>query len=159
MIAAARNALEQLVATDAAFLAELAAAGLTPFNVLRGNRKFAQIGQEQYPCVVSDAGDVAPQSADNAGGDPAGLSINSHQQDWGADIDLSFVWPQQVFDTAVNQRDALWPALAQLLLRNPSLMGTCAIAYVSGIQNDSGVSHPTHVLVASVRVVFTIYRS
>src|SRR5690606_41705187 len=63
MIAAARARLHQLLTTEAAFVAEMAAlklgadnSGATP-QVRSGNRPFAQIHQGEYPCWIDDAGE------------------------------------------------------------------------------------------------------
>ncbi len=164
MIAGARTALMTLLTTDAQFVADMHAlrlglndAAVTP-QALKGNRRFEQLGQESYPCWVNDAGDQQGASAANEGGDPAGLVLNSTQQDWAGDIELSLIWLQQDYDRSVDQTDGVLPALVRLLLRNPGLGGTCEFAYVANVINDRSYRHPTHVTAFTVRVHNTIYR-
>lgn len=164
MIAAARAHLMQLLATDPEFVADMQALGLgangeavTP-TVLKGNRRFDSLGQEHYPCWLNDAGDMLGATAGDEGGDPQGLVVNSTQQDWQGDIELSLVWHQQDYDTSVDQVDAVLPALVRLLLRNPGLGDTCTLACVASVLNDRNYRHPTHVSAFVVRVLATIYR-
>lgn len=164
MIAAARAALALLLTTDPVFVADMQALALgtdgtavTP-GVLKGNRRFEQVGQEQYPVFIHDAGDQQGANASNEGGDPDGLVINSTQQDWLGEVELSLVWLQQDYNIAVDQVDRVLPALVRLLLRNPGLSGTCTLAYVANVINDRSYRHPTHVTAFVIRVMATIYR-
>ncbi|MBB5885468.1 MULTISPECIES: hypothetical protein [unclassified Xanthomonas] len=164
MIAAARAALSRLLVTDAEFIAELQALALGSADevvvpaVLKGNRRFDQLGQEHYPCWISDKGDARGASAGNGGGDPDGLVINSTQQDWLGDLEVSLVWHQQDYERAIDQLDAITPALTRLLLRHPSLDDTCTLAFVANELNDRSYRHPTHCIAFVVRVLHTIYR-
>lgn len=165
MIAAARAALALLLTTDPQFLADIEALGLGSTGnaaapvVLKGNRRFEQIGQEKYPAWIHDAGDQRGASGGNDGGDPDGLVINSTQQDWLGEIELSLIWHQQEYETAVDQVDGVLPALVRLLLRNPSLGETCTQAFVANVINDRSYRHPTHSTAFVIRVMTTIYRS
>ncbi|CAN7333290.1 hypothetical protein LJR143_001690 [Pseudoxanthomonas sp. LjRoot143] len=163
MIAAARQALQALMSGDPQFITAMQALGLaangaavTP-KCLKGNRRFDQIGAEHLPCWVQDAGDQQPVPA-SADGDAMGLTINSHQQEWVADLLLTLVWHQQAFDTSVDQTDAIAPALVQLLLRNPSLDDTCDMAYVADVVTDRNYNHPLHAVTLVVRVHGVIHR-
>lgn len=163
MIASIRSALGLLLTTDPQFMADMQAlnlgstgAAVVP-KVLKGNRRFDQLGAEHRPCWVSDAGDQRPESAADYG-DAMGLVIGSHQQDWSADIELALVWHQQDYDASVDQTDAIVPALVRLLLRNPSVSGTCTNAYVAAVVPDRNNQHPTHSLFITVRVHAPIER-
>lgn len=164
MIAAVRAALAVLLTTDPQFVAEIQALNLasnsapaTP-KVLKGNRRFDQIGSEHWPCWISDAGDQQPETAADYG-DAMGLVIGSSHQDWSADIELALVWHQKDYDTSVDQTDAIVPALVRLLLRNPDLSGTCNNAYVAAVVADRNNHHPTHSLSMTVRVHAPITRA
>lgn len=165
MIAAARAALLALLTTEADFTADLAALGLGTTGTavvpkaMKGNRRFEQIGQEHYPCWLTDAGDLHGASADGGNGDAAGLSLGSTQQDFTGDIELCLVWHQQDYDRSVDQLDALTPALARLLLRHPDLDGACIQCFLASVQTDRNYRHPLHVAAFTVRVVSTISRS
>jgi hypothetical protein len=157
MIAAARAALVLLLTTDPQFVADMHVLGLglhgnavTP-SVLKGNRPFEQIGQEHYPVWVHDAGDLRGASASSEGGDPDGLVINSTQQDWLGDVELSLVWLQQDYDTSVDQVDGVLP-------RNPDLSGTCTLAFVADVINARSFRHPTQHTAFTIRVMATIHR-
>ena len=163
MIAAARTALMALMVGDPQFITAMQAlnlgstgAAVTP-KCLKGNRRFDQIGAEHFPCWLHDTGDQQPGPA-SADGDAMGLTINSHQQEWVADIVLSLVWHQQDYDTSVDQTDAIGPALVQLLLRNPSLDDTCDNAYVAEVLTDRNYNHPVHAATFTVRVHGVIHR-
>lgn len=164
MIAAARAALHALLTTDAQFIADMQALGLAADDsgavpaVRSGNRPFAQIHQAEYPCWIDDAGEQQGAGFGNLASDPAGLVINSTQQDWVGDIELSLVWHQQDHARSVEQTDAILPALVRLLLRNPGLSGTCALANVARADSSLGERHPTHVVRVAVRCMYTIYR-
>lgn len=164
MIAAARAALHALLQTDPQFTAEISALGLAADNgtvvpgVRSGNRPFAQIHQSEYPCWIDDAGEQVAAGYGNDGSDPAGLVLNSTQQDWQGDIELSLVWHQQDHARSVAQTDAILPALVRLLLRNPDLGGSCAMAWVTSADSSLGERHPTHVVHAVIRCVYTISR-
>lgn len=164
MIAAARAALAVLLATDPEFVADMEALNLGSTGnavvpkVIKGNVPFAQLGQEHFPCFVHDAGDQRGASASDQAGDPDGLSINSTQQDWLGEIELSLVWLQQKIDVAVDQVDGVLPALVRLLLRNPGLSDTCTLAFVANVINDRSYRHPTHATAFVVRVMTTVYR-
>jgi len=165
VIAAARAKLAELLTGEPQFVADMLALGLQSSGaavvpkVLKGNRRFDQLGQEHYPCWLNDAGDQRGASAANDGGDPAGLVINSTQQDWLGDIELSLVWHQQDYDRSVDQTDAILPALVRLLLRHPDLDGTCTLAFIAEVMSDRNYRHPTHVSAFVVRVMTTIYRN
>lgn len=162
MIASARAALHQLLETDSSFTEEIAELGLAADGaevvpgVRSGNRPFAQIHQSEYPCWIDDAGEQVGAGYGNYASDPAGLSINSTQQDWQGDIELSLVWHQQDHARSVAQTDAILPALVRLLLRNPDLGGTCAMAWVASADSSLGERHPTHVVHVVIRCVYTI---
>ncbi|MFO3704428.1 hypothetical protein ACI6Q5_05450 [Xanthomonas codiaei] len=164
MIAGAREALHRLLEQDADVSAALQALTLGSRGqavvpkVIKGNRRFEQIGQENFPCWISEKGDARGADASNGGGDPAGLIVNSTQQDWLTDIEISLVWHQQDFSRAVDQRDGITAALVQLLLRNPSLDDTCQLAFVANEINDRAFRAPTHWIAFVVRVHHTIYR-
>jgi hypothetical protein len=164
MISAARAALMALLTADPQFVADMQALqlGINTTAVipraLKGNRRFDQLSQNEYPCWLNDAGDQQGASAANEGGDPAGLVLNSTQQDWAGDIELSLIWLQQDYERSVDQTDAVLPALVRLLLRNPGLQDTCTLAYVADVINDRNYRHPTHVTAFTVRVLNTIYR-
>lgn len=165
MIATARNALHTLLQNDATFVAAIKALHLHSTDpaaepvpkVVKGNRTFQQIGQEHYPCWVSDAGDMQPGAA-SIDGDAMGLTIGSQQQEWIDDIELALVWHQQDFGKSVDQIDALKPALVALLLRNPSLADTCDLAYVAAAETDRNGNHPLHAITFTVRVHGTVGR-
>lgn len=164
MIATARAKLIELLETDAEFTAALRALGLgmrgeavVP-KVIRGNKPFAQLQQQDYPCWVTDRGDSAGGSHNVDGGDGNGLVLASTQQDWSTEIGLALVWHQQNFATALNQRDGVQPALVRLLLRNPDLQDTCQLAFVAGEMSDRASRHPTQSIAFELRVLHTIYR-
>ncbi len=161
---AARAALRTLLLTDPQFTADMLELNLGTGNkpavpkVLDGNRPFAQIGAEHFPCWVNDAGDMTGESASNEGAAVGGLVIGSTQQDWAGDIELSLIWSQQSPDESVFQTDRIPVALVRLLLRNPSLGDTCTLAYVAEVQTDRNMRHPVHSLYARIRVSTTIER-
>ncbi|WP_153066038.1 MULTISPECIES: hypothetical protein [Xanthomonas] len=164
MIAAARQELHRLLLEDADVGAALSALGLGSNGsavvprVIKGNRRFEQIGQENFPCWISEKGDARGADGSNGGGDPAGLIVNSTQQDWLTDIEISLVWHQQDFSRAVDQRDGITAALVQLLLHHPSLNDMCSLAFVANEINDRAFRAPTHWIAFVVRVHHTIYR-
>lgn len=164
MIAAARAALHALLTTDATFTAAIAALKLGSMGaevvpkVRSGNRPFAQIDQREYPVWIDDAGPQQGAGFGNLASDPYGLVVNSTQQDWLGDIELSLVWHQQDHANAVAQTDALLPLLVRLLLRHPDLSGTCALAMVVAADSSQGERHPTHAWRATVRCHVTVYR-
>ncbi len=164
MIASARAKLVSLLEADPEFTAAMRALGLglrgeavVP-KVIRGNKPFAQLQQQDYPCWVTDRGDSTGSSHNADGGDSDGLVLGSTQQDWNTEIGLALVWHQQDFDTALDQRDGVHPALVRLLLRNPDLQDTCALAYVAGEMTDRATRHPTQSIAFELRVLHTIYR-
>ncbi|RRN78550.1 hypothetical protein EIM50_13755 [Pseudoxanthomonas sp. SGD-10] len=164
MIAAARARLQYLLANEPEFVAEIAALGLAADDshvvpgVRSGNRPLAQLHQSEYPCWIDDAGEQVGAGYGNVGSDPAGLVINSTQQDWQGDIELSLVWHQQDHAKSVAQTDAILPALVRLLLRHPDLDDTCALAWVASADSSLGERHPTHVVHVVIRCVYTIER-
>ena len=158
------NALAELLTTDPEFVAEIRTLGLGSHvdklvpQVILGNRRFEQLPASDMPAWVLDAGDA--EGADNAGGfgDPRGMVIGTSQQDWAVDIELALVWHQQDYDTAVRQRLGVLPALVRLLLRNPDLGDTCALAMVTRAINDRSGRHPTHAAAFALTASDTIYR-
>lgn len=157
-------ALSTLLTTDATFIAAINAAMLGTTHapavpkVLEGNRSWESIGQEHYPCWMIDDGDSRGGGGDNEGGDPDGLTIGSHHQDWVDSIDLALVWHQQDFAVALQQRRAVKQAVVRLLLRNPDLAADANMAYVVEVFNDRSYRHPAHVMLFRVRVHSTIER-
>ncbi len=145
--------LAVLLVGEADFVAELAALGLqrngeltAPTKVLKGFRPLASLGQENYPCWVLESGD--DQLTEEA--------IGSQRQIYESEILLSLVWHQQDRDTAVDQRDALLPALVRLLLRNP-VLSSCGMR-VDARGNDRNANHPTHVATFRLLADVTIDR-
>lgn len=163
MSAAVRNALEDLLRTDPQFVTDMQAAGLGMTGqavvptVLRGNRRFDQLGQEHYPCWLLERGDSRGASHGNDGGDPQGLILGSDHQDWMTGHELSLVWHQQDYDTALTQREQIVPAVVRLLLRNPGL-GDAHLAFVSNEINDRSYRHPTHTVTLLIEAHTTIER-
>ena len=156
-------ALASLLASEAAFLADMEALGLgrngqrvVP-KVLLGNRPLQSLGQEHLPAWVIEAAD-SDASAIGADQDEAGLVIGSDRQGFRAEIPLALVWHQQCPETAFNQRLDLASALNRLLLRNPALGETAELAWLAGTNNDRQALHPTHVAMFRVAVLFTTRR-
>lgn len=160
---AIRTALATLLATDAQFIADMAALKLGTTGtaavpkVLQGNRPFEQLGQEHYPCWLLEADDDVGQAGSN-GADGAGIVIGSHQQDWSFGLQLALVWHAQDYAAAQVQRDGVLPALVRLLLRNPDLSNTCDLAFVERADHDRGMRHPTHTIVFGLHAQAAIYR-
>lgn len=158
------GALAQLLANDATLAATLQAlelgslSGPASPSVLLGNRPFQSIGQENYPCWVIEAGDAAA-AADAVNDDPDGLVIGSHSQGFQAEILLALVWHQQDNTKAFQQRLALLPAVARLLMRNPDLSGTAQMAWLASQNNDRQAAHPMHVAQFSVQVLIDVRKT
>lgn len=158
------DALELLLTTDPEFILALQALNLGSRGqaavpkVLRSNRRFEQIGQENYPCFVVDAGDGTGEDASNEGFGSGGMTLGSCSQDWTFDYDLAFVWVNQDHAPALAQRHGIRIALTRLLLRNPSLGETATWAYIASAANDSNQRHPTHFSSYVLRVSHTIDR-
>ncbi|MDR7193349.1 hypothetical protein [Luteimonas terrae] len=162
MSAAVFAALAEALKSDSEFIADMQALALgrTPTavpKVLEGNRRFDQLGQEHYPCWLIEPGDSQGASASNDGGDLNGLVLNSTQQDWLDEIDISLVWHQQDYPRALTQRKGIVPAVVRLLLRNPGL-GDASLIYAVGVLNDRSYRHPTHVQTLTLRAHTTIDR-
>jgi hypothetical protein len=140
-VSALKDAIAALLLTEAEFLADLQAIGLqttgaaaAPAEVLKGFRPIVSIGQEHYPCWLMESGDDQLSQE----------SIGSLCTQYETEILLGLVWHQQDRDTAVDQRDALLPALVRLFLRNPAPAG-CGIR-VDARGNDRAANHPTHIV-------------
>lgn len=140
-IQALKAALAALLTSDAEFVAEIAALGLpsngalaAPTKVLKGFRSPQAIGQENYPCWLLESGD--DQLTEEA--------IGSQRQIYESELLLGLVWHQQARETAIDQRDALLPALVRLLLRNP-VLADCGMR-VDARGNDRGANHPLHIV-------------
>ena len=145
--------LAALLTGDAEFVAELAALALpsngaltAPTKVVKGFRPLQLLGQENYPCWVLESGD--DQLTEEA--------VGSQRQIYESEILLSLVWHQQNRETAVDQRDALLPALVGLLLRNP-VLSDCGMR-VDARGNDRNANHPTHVVTFRLLADVTIDR-
>jgi hypothetical protein len=130
-VSALKDAIAALLLTEAEFLADLQAIGLqttgaaaAPAEVLKGFRPIVSIGQEHYPCWLMESGDDQLSQE----------SIGSLCTQYETEILLGLVWHQQDRDTAVDQRDALLPALVRLFLR------------VDARGNDRAANHPTHIV-------------
>lgn len=163
MKAAIRTALAALMSGDPDFVAEVQALGLgshgaavTP-GMIHGNTPFQQLGQDRYPTWVTDSDDDAAAPGAE-GSDPDGMVLGAHQQTWQFEFLFSLVWHQQNVATALAQRDAMLPAVVRLLLRNPSVVGTCDLAAVVRVENDQSIKHPTHTTTFVIRAFATIHR-
>jgi hypothetical protein len=140
VIKALHDAIATLLATDATFVADMAALTLgsggtaaSP-KVLRSFRPLGSLGQEHFPCWVLEPGDDTT----------TGRAVGSCHQELEVEILLGLVWHQQDPTTAYNQRLQLRDALTALLLRNPSPDGQSTV-YVDAQGNDRSANHPTHI--------------
>lgn len=151
MIALLHAAIDELLRTEAAFVADLQALSLgssgaaaTP-KVLHGFRPVRSIGQEHYPCWVMEPGD--DQSVEEA--------IGSCHQGFETEIIIALVWHQQDPEIAYQQRLSLLDDVVRLFLRNPT-PGGIADVRVDACGNDRQANHPTHIvtfrLLADVRI-------
>lgn len=140
MIAVLRKAIEQLLVTDAAFVAEMAALNfaatpaVAPTKTLRGWRDPRQIGQEHFPVWVFEPGDATYEEQ----------GIGACHQRMTVEFLIGLVWHQQSHETAVDQRDSVVDAFVRLFLRNPC-PGGIADTWVDSWANDRGANHPTHI--------------
>lgn len=149
-IADLRAAIHTLLLGETEFLAEIAALGFgrngelaAPTVALKGFRPTSRIPQQQWPCWITESGDSGSTEE----------SIGSCHQTFEVDMLLALVWHQQDFDTAVDQHDALLPALTRLFLRNPC-PGDIADVRVDATGADRGVNHPTHI--STLRLIATV---
>ena len=134
------QAIEDLLTQDATFTAALEALELGSTGaeavpkVLRSMRPPRSIGQEHFPCWVMEVGDIATTER----------AVGSCHQEAQRELLLALVWHQQDHDAAFDQREALWPLLVSLFLRNPAPDGQSTV-HVDAMATDRSANHPTHI--------------
>lgn len=135
------DAIAQLLATEATFVASLQPLNLGSRNVpatpqvVRGFQDWRKIPQERFPCWVMEPGDA--QTNEQALG-----ACHLAQE---VECLLALVWHQQVNETAYNQRLAIEDELIRLFLRNP-VPGGIADTWVDASGNDRQANHPFHIV-------------
>ena len=140
MIDQLHAAIKTLLVDDAQFTASLQALGLgrngsavVP-GVLKSFRPLKSLGAEHFPSWLLEPGDDTSIEE----------SVGSHRQVFETEVLLGFVWHQQDFDTAFDQRTALLALLVELFLRNPR-PGDIADVRVDSSASDRNANHPTHI--------------
>lgn len=135
------DAIAQLLATEATFVAEVRALSLgshttavTP-GVKRAFSDWRKLGQELLPTWVMEPGDE--QTIEQGVG-----SCHLLQE---VETLVALVWHQQVHETAYDQRLALSDCVGRLFLRNP-VPGGIADTWLDATGNDRSANHPFHIV-------------